>query len=288
LAKIKTALQKFLHFFLVKIIVGILAVGGVVALTQWLGQSLLDKTSLSGNFKNITIAILNSVFALVVYIFLFKNYEKRKISELSVSTFSKNAAFGFITGFVLQLLFILCIYFFADYKISHVNTFASIIPAFTSAFTAGFVAELLIVGVFFRLTEEQLGTSFTLIILTIIFAIIHANAKNATWLSVLATATQAGILLPAAFIVSRSLWVPIFLHFAWDFAEPGIFGGFNPGNSVNESLFVSKIDGAASFTGGLNGPQNSIQSFLLCLIVSAIFLWIAKKDNCFLKPAWRT
>jgi len=270
---------------LVKIIVGVAAIVGVVFLTQKLEQTLLAKTSLSENEQNFILALLNSGFALVVYILLFRNYEKRKITELSSSNFFFFASLGFTIGFILQSLFVLIIYLFAQYSILHINTINAIIPAFNTSFTAGFVAELLIVGVFFRLIEEELGIFIALIILTIIFAIIHANAKNATWLSVVNTAVQSGIMLPATYIVSRSLWFTIFMHFAWDFAEPGIFGGINPGNSVNESLFTSKINGSEIITGGLKGPQNSIQALIICLIVSVIFLSIAKKKNRLIKSA---
>ncbi len=281
-------MQKFLHFFLVKIIVGIAVIVAVVFLTQTFGQTLLAKTSLSENAQNFILALLNSGFALAVYIFLFRVYEKRKITELSASNFFSFASIGFISGFILQSLFVLIIFLFAQYSILHVNTINHIMPAFNASLTAGFVAELLIVGVFFRLMEEGLGTTIALIILTIIFIIIHANAKNATWLSVINTALQAGILLPATYVVSRSLWFTIFMHFAWDFAEPGIYGGINPGNNINESLFTSKISGSYIITGGLNGPQNSIQSFIICLAVSIILLSIAKRKNKLIKTSWKT
>ena len=286
ISEIKTALQKLLHFFLVKIIIGIAAIVGVVFLTQTLGQALLNQTALSENAQNFIIALLNSGFALIVYIFLFRFYEKRKITELSASDFLSFSSIGFAGGFILQSLFVLIIYLFARYSILRVNGMNAVIPAFNTSLTAGFVAELLIVGVFFRLMEEKLGTTITLLILVILFAVMHANAKNATWLSVINTALQSGIMLPATYVLSRSLWFTIFMHFAWDFTEPGIFGGINPGNNINESLFTGKINGAEILTGGLNGPQNSIQAFIICLVVSLIFLMMAKKRNRFIKPTW--
>ncbi len=281
-------MQKFLQFFLIKIIIGIAAIVAVVFITQTLGQALFTKTSLSENEQNFVLALANSGLALAVYIFLFRVYEKRKITELSTSNLFSFASIGFVSGFVLQSLFVLIIFLFAEYSILHLNAINAVMPAFNASLTAGFVAELLIVGVFFRLMEEKLGTEIALIILIIIFAIIHANAKNATWLSVVNTALQSGIMLPATYIVSRSLWFTIFMHFAWDFAEPGIYGGINPGNNINESLLTSKISGSDIITGGLNGPQNSIQSFIICLIVSVILLSIAKRKNKFIKTSWKT
>ena len=278
-------MHKFLHFFLVKIIVGIVAIAGIVFLTQTFGQKLLNKTLLTENQQNFILALLNSGFALVIYILLFRAYEKRKIVELSASNFLSFASIGFISGLILQSLFVLIIYLIAQYSIIHINAIKSVIPAFNASLTAGFVAELLIIGVFFRLTEENFGTSIALLILTILFAIIHANAQNATLLSVVNTALQSGVMLPATYIVSRSLWFTIFMHFAWDFTEPGIFGGINPGNNINESLFTNKINGSDLLTGGLNGPQNSLQALIICSIVSLILLNSAKKTKRFIKPS---
>ncbi len=117
---------------------------------------------------------------------------------------------------------------------------------------------------------------------------LHINVKGATFVSVGATAMQAGFMLPAAYIFSRSLWLPVFLHFGWDFAEPGIFGGINPSTSLAHGLFTSTINGPSLVTGGRSGPQDSLESLLLCLLTGALFLWLAKQRNNFIKPKrWR-
>ena len=85
---------------------------------------------------------------------------------------------GFVTGFILQSLFILVIYLAGDYSINHVNPFSFLLPSFATALTAGFVGEIVIRGIFFRLTEEKLGTVLTLIICVLLFAIMHMSAKG--------------------------------------------------------------------------------------------------------------
>jgi hypothetical protein len=121
----------------------------------------------------------------------------------------------------------------------------------------------------------------------LLFAIFHVNSEGASWLSVWATAAQAGFMLPASYIYSRSLWLPIFLHLSWDFMEPGIFGAINSSTSVNESLFTSNISGPSLFTGGLSGPQNSLQSLVLCLLTGIIFLCLAKRKNNLVIATWQ-
>ena len=142
-------------------------------------------------------------------------------------------------------------------------------------------------GVIFRLTEERAGTTIALIILTLLFAFMHINVKDANIVSVLSTAIQAGLLLSAAYVFTRSLWFVIFFHFAWDLTEPGIYGGINPGNSVESSLLTSKISGPDLLTGGILGPQNSIQSLICCSTVALIVLGKAKQKDHFMQPFWK-
>ena len=229
-------LKKIIDFFLTKIIVGILVVAGSVTLVEWIRQSLFDKIQMPDELQNGIVGIVEIFMALFSYTLLFRFYEKRKIKELSLSVFWKNAFIGFSLGFILQSLVILVIYMAGDYSIIKINPVSFLIPGFTAALIAGFVAEILIRGIIFRLTEEKLGTVIALIISALLFAVMHSGAKGATLLSVLSTTIQAGILPGAVYVFTRSLWLPIFLHFAWDFAEPGIYGGINPG--ITQSLII--------------------------------------------------
>ena len=137
----KITLKKIIDFFVTRIIVGIACVVGAVALIEWGGRILLDKTQLSDDIKSVIIGIADSAIALFIYIFLFSFYEKRKIKELSAATFVKYGLFGFFTGFILQSLIILVIYLFASYSILHVNPVSFLFPGFGAAIAAGFAGS---------------------------------------------------------------------------------------------------------------------------------------------------
>ena len=280
-------LKKIVDFFLTKIIIGILVVAGSVALVEWIRQLLSGKIQMTDELQNGIVGIVEIFMALFSYTLLFRFYEKRKITELSLGVFWKNALIGFSLGFILQSLAILVIYLAGDYSIIKINPVSFLIPGFTAALIAGFVAEILIRGIIFRLTEKKLGTIIALIISSLLFAVMHSGVKGATLLSVLSTTIQAGILPGAVYVFTRSLWLPIFLHFAWDLAEPGIYGGINPGITLEKSLFTSKITGSELLTGGQFGPGSSIQAAIFCLIAAILFLWLAKRKNNFIKPYWK-
>ena len=270
---------KILSFFLTKIIIGIAAIAGAVVLIETVFRALLEKIKLSEELINGIVNFAEAVAAVFVYIFLFSRYEKRKITELSYSSFGSSANLGFFTGFILQSSFIFVIFITGGYTITQVNPFSYMIPSFTMALTAGFVAEILIIGVVFRLIEKQLGTTIAIIIMILLFIIAHSRVKDGNIVSLLTTSIVAGLLLPSAYIFSRNLWLPIFLHFAWDFTEPGIYGAINPSISITESLFDSKISGPGLITGGPLGPQNSIQALIICLALGIFFLFLAARKK---------
>jgi membrane protease YdiL (CAAX protease family) len=270
-----------------KAIIGVAVIVILILLCEQLRKYLTDQTQLNNDVRDLIIAILESLLVVLAYIFLFKFFEERNISELSWSIFGKYAFIGFATALVLQSLAILVLYINGDYSIVKVNPLSFLIQGFSQALIAGFVAEIILRGIIFRLIEEQTGTIIAMIFITILFVALHINAEGATFLSVAATTMQAGILVSAAYVFSRSLWLPIFFHFAWDFAEPSIFGGINPGIYVDRTLLSSKIIGSSLISGGKFGPGNSLQALIFCLIVSAIFLFLSKRKNNFIQPVWK-
>jgi uncharacterized protein len=279
---IPVKVQKFIQFFLTKIIIGLIVVGGLVFFTQWSGRFFLEKSQFQEELKNVILSVADSAIALFSYILLFRFYEKRQVIELSLSSLAKYSISGFTTGLILQSLFILIIVITCTYSIVIINPISFLVPSLAAAFTAGFVSELIIRGIIFRIIEEHSGTVIAVIVLTVMFALMHLNVQGATALSVISTAMQAGLLLSAGYVLTRSLWFTIFLHFAWDFTEPGIFGAINPGNSIPESLITSRISGPVYLTGGQFGPQNSIQAIAICSTLGLLFLIWAKRKKRFI------
>jgi membrane protease YdiL (CAAX protease family) len=287
LRMVDKTLHRILFFPLTRILPGLLVVGGSVALVQWLRGPVFAFPRVTANEKEAILSLLSITAALSSYWLLFRFYEKRNIRELGREGFWKYAGSGLALGFGLQSLSVLLIWGLGDYRVLSVHPVSYLAPGFMAAIVAGFVAELLIRGILFRLLEETLGTLLSLFLFALLFGFLHAGITGATAFSVLAISAQSGILLSAVYIYSRSLWPSIFLHFAWDLAEPGIFGGANPGIKLDQSLLSSRITGSEIWTGGVLGPGASLPAALFCLIASAIFLAMAKKKNRWIHPFWK-
>ena len=150
----------------------------------------------------------------------------------------------------------------------------------------GYPIKNLAEGLNWRLIGPRWATVIAVLIPALLFGLAHATNPNATMLSTINIMIFA-VLFAAGYVLTGELALPIGLHFAWDFTEPGIYGAINPGNTIEKSLFTSKITGSELLTGGQFGPGNSIQAAIFCLIAGLLFLSSAKRKNNFIKPYWK-
>lgn len=146
--------------------------------------------------------------------------------------------------------------------------------------------ELLFRGVIFRLIEEWAGTWIALAVSAILFGAVHAANPGATWISSLAIALEAGVLLAAAFVVTRNLWLPIGLHFAWNFLEGPIYGTQVSGHTFVTSAFAAQVQGPAIPTGGSFGPEAGLPAMVTCLVAAALLLAYAGRHSLIVTPRW--
>jgi uncharacterized protein len=284
---IKNIGHKVLYFSLTKILIGIIVVGGIVAIGQAGIEKLLINTSIGTDIKNLIIGIIIAILAIFSYTFLFKFYEKRKISELSLKGIGKNLIGGIFLGLILQSLTILVIYLKGGLYIISINPLVFLLPPLTMAFTSAIFEEILIRGIIFRIIEEKLGSYLALLISALIFGAMHLGNPNSSLTVAIGLAIQAGLLLAAAYIYSRNLWFPIAIHFAWNFTQSGIFGAIVSGITLDKSLLTTKIQGAEWFTGGQFGPEGSVQATLFCSIATILLLILSHKQNKIIKPYWK-
>ena len=278
--------QKILHFPLTKIIIGLIVCGVIIGVGQTLIQKTLELTSIDKDLKNLIGGIFAAILVIISYTYLFKFYEKRKITEFSKKSIIKNLSIGIVLGVILQSLTILVIYLKGGYSVISINPILFIIPPLTMGITSAIIEETLFRGIIFRIPEEKLGSYISLLISALIFGALHISNPNSSLSAGIGLAIQAGLLLGAAYIYSRNLWFPIAIHFAWNFTQSAIFGANVSGNAISKTLITSKIEGAEWFTGGQFGPEGSIQATIFCLIATIVLLVLSHKEGKIIKPYW--
>jgi len=279
-------MQKILNFPITKMVIGLALCLSIGLAGQSGTNKLLENTSLNKDSIELVSAWVLAILVLIIYKFLYGFYEKRKISELSTHNLAFNATAGILIGLILQSLIIYVMYLNKDFRIISVNRFSDVLSSLLFWVAAATTAEILFIGIVFRITEEKLGSWLALILFAIIFGALHFFTPNGNWVASFAIAMHAGFLLGAAYIYSRNLWFPIAIHFAWDFAQSRIFGATVNG-TIMKSLLTTKIEGSKIITGGYFGPHGSLQGGLFCLIAGALIMRLSLKQHKIIRPYWR-
>jgi uncharacterized protein len=278
--------QKILNFPLTSIILGLLLCFIAFIFAQQLIGKILDITTIDKNFRNLTRGFVASAIVILTYIYFYGKFEKREIWEFSGKGQFRNIILGLAIGAILQGLTILVMYLGGNFRIISVNPVSSIITPFAVAFSVAIFEETLLRGIVFRIIEERLGSYISLLISALLFGAVHSLNPGSTLISSVCIGI-AGLALSAAFIYSRSLWLPIAIHFSWNFVQAGILGAITSGNEKTSSLFNTHISGSDLITGGAFGPEGTVQGILLWIVVSILLMILISKQNKLIEPFWK-
>jgi len=132
--------------------------------------------------------------------------------------------------------------------------------------------ELMIHGYAFQYLTAQIGPWTTILPLAAIFALLHSSNPASTWVSTAITA-GFGILFGYAWLRSRDLWLPIGLHFGWNFTL-ALFGVNISGLRIRVTGYELSWTAGTLWSGGDYGPEASILTVGV-LALLAVFLYKA-------------
>lgn len=226
------------------------------------------------------ISIVSGLVILLVYYAARKLIEKKRPSDLCNKNWAKDTAKGFLTGFLFMGITTLAIAIAGCYKVDSIGAdWKNIIVYLMFFFIVACGEEVVFRGVIFRMIKERFNIWAALIVSALIFGFVHISNGGATVWSSIAIAIEAGLLLGAAYLYSESLWMPIGIHWAWNFAEGNIFGFSVSGNEEMVSLLKPAINGPDIITGGAFGAEASILCVILGTLMTVYFLYLFKKKN---------
>ncbi|MCD7914850.1 MAG: CPBP family intramembrane metalloprotease [Tannerellaceae bacterium] len=271
--------RKILYFPFTRLITGVII---ILALTYGIqeGCRFLSKTLHIGLYYRFLIQHISmAVLVPLGYVLFYRWYEKRKITELTMQGFFRQMGAGLLTGFVFMSAVMACIALWGVYRVNDLHIGSYLLLAFAGTVSTGVIEEILLRGMVFRLVEEKLGTWLSLLISAFLFGFLHIWNDEATVMSSVAISLEAGVLLATAYIYTRNLWFPIFLHAAWNFTCGDIYGAPVSGYVPDQSLFMSEIGGPEWLTGGGFGPENAVQTVLLGLLSGALFMIFAYRKQ---------
>jgi len=244
----------------------------------------LDNLTLGGAFRN----ALLSMAVLFASVRLLEGRHVAKAVGLMPKDALPGLARGFLLGAGLLTAVTLVLFLSGSYTVSGLGRGASaraLGHALLLFFLAAVFEEVFTRGIIFRLLEKGLGTWAALVLSALGFGFAHIGNPGATLLSSAAIALEAGVLLGAAYVATRSLWLPIGLHTAWNFFEGPIYGTRVSGNEL-PSLVQANFPGPVWLTGGDFGPEAGLPALVLGTALGVAFLVLAWRRGQLFTPRW--
>jgi membrane protease YdiL (CAAX protease family) len=278
---------KIIHFPLTRIVLAVLFVMVGVAIAQLIIRLFGDSTpTYARSLLSILIAVVVVYFAYGLYVHWIEN---RLVTELSRNGAIRELGMGMLVGFGIIATAIGILWMLGSYQVQGINRWLVLLPALVANIPSAFVQEILFRGILFRITEESLGTWLAMGISALLFGLIHVFSANATVFSTLAIALEAGILLAAAYVLRRRLWLPIGIHIAWDFAVDGIFGVGSSALSGKaiQGLLQANLVGPELLTGSRYGVEVSVITLVLALFIGIFLTWLAWREGKFMVHTWK-
>jgi len=218
--------------------------------------------------------VASAILLLLIYWASTRLLEHRRIDELAPKRAPANLFAGAVIGLGLFSSVIAALSLMGIAHVGGFNSGQSLLGAANMAVLSGIGEELIFRGVVYRIFEEMFGSVIALLVSAAFFGATHLANPGATLTSGAAIALEAGVLLGVSYMMVRNLWLPIGLHFGWNFAESAIFGSVVSGNAF-KGLFSTTLTGPELLTGGKFGPEASVVAVAICAAAALVILVIA-------------
>ncbi len=228
-----------------------------------------------------------AIAGIAVYVGYAHFIEQRTVSELAVPGMGRELGIGLLFGAGLYAACEVILMALGIYRIAGLNPLSYMVPAIAMALSSSVYEELLFRGVLHGSVEQWFGSWVAIVVSSLLFGLSHLLNPQGTLEGALFIAVEAGILLAAAYMLTRRLWLSIGFHMAWNYTQSAIFSGIVSGNEEQQGLIRSTTKGPDWLTGGNFGVESSILALLLCTTTGIVMLVIAVKRGRIVAPLWK-
>lgn len=224
---------------------------------------------------NIPIFLITAVVLLLLYNLLIRYVEANDACKIAprkdISSIGNGLFIGFSYFIIVTVTMSLCGY----YHIKSIQfDWEKQLFSFTLFFLVAVSEEIFFRGILFRMINRRWNIWAALVISALIFGGLHILNDNATLWSSIAIAIEAGSLLGAAYAYSKNIWLPIGIHWIWNYTQGNILGFPVSGEDNVTSIITPEISGPQWLTGGTFGAEASVISAVIGLLIS---LWFIRK-----------
>jgi membrane protease YdiL (CAAX protease family) len=257
-----------------RLVVLLVGFGAVMTLVGFLTGALA-----ATGVGSLVVGIGGALGALWLYRRVIGVLEQRQATEIDRAAAPRGLRNGSLLGLGLFTATFLLILMCGSVEQLGWGSFLGFLAAIGTNVGAAVTEEIVFRAVLFRILAQRWGTGVALTVSALLFGLLHLVNPGASVWGAIAIAIEAGLMLGAAYALTRSLWFPIGLHFGWNMAEGGIFGTTVSGSTNHGGLLHTVLDGPNILTGGDFGPEASVFAILACGIPALLFLRAARRRD---------
>jgi membrane protease YdiL (CAAX protease family) len=260
---------------------------GFILLVLMMGLNTDVMTSYAGAVKAILHIMALAIAGFAVYIGYAAWLSGATSVRIRLPGMGRELGTGLLIGAGLYAACELVLMALGIYRIDGLNPLRYMVPAIAMALSSSVFEELLFRGVLFRAVETWFGSWVALVVSSLVFGLTHLMNPQGTLEGALFIAVEAGILLAAAYMLTRRLWLSIGFHMAWNYTQSAIFSGIVSGNDAQQGLIRSTVNGPDWLTGGNFGVESSVLALVLCTTTGVVMLTMAVKRGNIVPPIWK-
>jgi hypothetical protein len=127
----------------------------------------------------------------------------------------------------------------------------------------------------FQRLVESITPASAIALTSALFGLMHLKNPHHTAISTVNT-MLVGVPLAIAYLRTRSLWMPIGIHFIWNFLMGFVMGLPVSGITFPARVLQAEVHGAVWLTGGDYGPEGGLMATLIILLAT-VYVTLSKR-----------
>jgi membrane protease YdiL (CAAX protease family) len=260
---------RILRYPLILAIVGILAT--IVPMFVTLGLSELVPKPLRLGWP----MLLSAAVAVAGYRWFVMRLERRPITELALAGAGRELWGGLGIGALLVVATYSVLLASGAFTITGAAATGVLLKPFPEQVMVAVFEEIVFRAIVFGMLQKFWGTKIALGVSTVIFVVAHMPNEGFSVLGAAMTAA-ASLALSGAYLLSGRLWLPISMHFAWNYFSDAVFAVPVSGHLARGWLQVA-TSGPAWLSGGTYGIEGSIVTGITWSMAAIALLTIAHR-----------
>ena len=276
--------RRIIDFPLVAMVIALAVVTLCFTIAILAGKYLVPP--IPGFTPNLTFDLIAIPLLILAYALLIRRLGARPRDDYRDPAALRHLALGLGAGFLIFSLAVGVAALLGVYRITGRGDLTDFLPALLGAAIFPAISEELVFrGILFRWIEEFGGSWLALLLTSVFFGAAHLKNPNASTIAAIGIAFEAGVMLGAAYMLTRSLWLPMGLHAAWNFTQGEIYDIPVSGTNAH-GLVEAQLSGNPLLTGNGFGLEASLIAIVIATAFGLWLLWLAIQKGELMPPMW--